>query len=89
MRGSSVDLLAVLREARRPYDEELAREAVERREQEAKRERLCSDPEALRAHLRTWGERNRSSIPPTVPSASPSRSCWSATGVLGGVERDA
>jgi hypothetical protein len=48
-----VDLLAVLREARRPYDEELAREEACRREEEEKRERLRTDPEALRSHLRS------------------------------------
>jgi hypothetical protein len=55
-----VDLLAALREARRPYDEELARTQAERRREEAERERLRSDPEALRSHLRSrrprdWG----------------------------------
>jgi hypothetical protein len=53
-----VDLLAALREARRPYDEELARDDAQRREGEAKRERLRSDPEALRAHLRSWSHRD-------------------------------
>lgn len=55
----ATDLLAVLLEARRPYDEELAREEAKRREEEAERERLRSDPEALRSHLRVWHERNR------------------------------
>ncbi len=55
-----VDLLAVLREARRPFDEEEEREQAERRREEAERERLRSDPEALRLHLRSrrprdWG----------------------------------
>ena len=53
-----VDLLAALREARRPYDEELTRRDARRREEEAKRERLRSDPEALRAHLRSWSHRD-------------------------------
>ena len=56
--GEHVDLLAALREARRPYDEELARSDARRREEEAKRERLRSDPEALRAHLRSWSHRD-------------------------------
>lgn len=49
-----VDLLGALSEARRPYDEELAREQAERRREEAERERLRADPEALRDHLRNW-----------------------------------
>ena len=53
-----LDLLAALREARRPYDEELARHDARRREEEAKRERLRSDPEALRSHLRSWSHRD-------------------------------
>jgi hypothetical protein len=52
-----VDLLAALREARRPYDEALARAQAERQSEEAERERLRSDPEALRAHLHRWRER--------------------------------
>jgi hypothetical protein len=50
----AVDLLAVLREARRPFDEEHEREEAERREEGAERKRLMSDPEALRDHLRRW-----------------------------------
>ncbi|HEY1855235.1 MAG TPA: replication-relaxation family protein [Solirubrobacterales bacterium] len=50
----AVDLLAALSEARRPYDEERERVAAERREDEAKRERVRSEPEALRDHLRYW-----------------------------------
>jgi len=46
-----VDLLGALPEARRPYDEEMARTQARRREEEAERERLLSDPEALRSHL--------------------------------------
>lgn len=53
-----VDLLAALREARLPYDEQLARRDAQHREEEAKRERLRSDPEALRAHLRSWSHRD-------------------------------
>lgn len=61
------DLLAVLREARRPHDEELAHEEAERRKEDAERERLRSDPEALRAHLRSWHERNRGTERAGVP----------------------
>jgi hypothetical protein len=50
----AVDLLAVLREARRPFDEERQREEAERREEAAERELLLTDPEALRDHLRRW-----------------------------------
>lgn len=50
----AVDLLAALREGRRPYNEERERVAAERREDEAKREHLRSDSEALREHLRYW-----------------------------------
>jgi hypothetical protein len=49
-----VDLLAALRAARRPHAEELAQEQAERQSEEAERERLRSDPEALRAHLHNW-----------------------------------
>jgi hypothetical protein len=54
----AVDLLAALREARRPYDEELARTQAECRREEAECERLRSDPEALRSHLRSWSHRD-------------------------------
>ncbi|MBS1888132.1 MAG: replication-relaxation family protein [Actinobacteria bacterium] len=50
----AVDLLTVLHEARRPFDEEREREEAEHRKEEAERERLASDPEALREHLRRW-----------------------------------
>lgn len=53
-----VDLLAVLRGARRPYDEVLRQEEEERRERDAERERLRSDPAALREHLRKWCHRD-------------------------------
>jgi Replication-relaxation len=53
----AVDLLAALREARRPYDEERQRRAARRREQDAERERLRADPEALRNHLHRWRHR--------------------------------
>lgn len=48
----AADLLGVLRAARRPYDEEEAREEAQRREDEAERDRLRSDPEALAERLR-------------------------------------
>lgn len=56
-----VDLLAVLRAARRPYDEARENEEAQRREEEAERERLRSDPEALAERLRgelryAWGD---------------------------------
>ena len=53
----AVDLLAALREARRPYDEERQRRAARRRDEDAKRERLRADPEALRDHLHYWSHR--------------------------------
>jgi hypothetical protein len=49
----AVDLLTALREARRPYDEVVARREARRREEEAETNRLRSDPEALREHLRS------------------------------------
>jgi hypothetical protein len=54
----SADLLAVLRGARRPYDEAREREEAERREEDAERERLRSDPVALREYLRKWRHRD-------------------------------
>lgn len=54
----SGDLLAVLRGARRPYDEAREREEADRREKDAERERLRSDPAALREHLRRWRHRD-------------------------------
>lgn len=53
-----VDLLAVLRGARRPYDEVLKQEEEKQREEDAERERLRSDPAALREHLRKWRHRD-------------------------------
>lgn len=50
----AVDLLAALREARRPHDEALAGAEAQRRCEEAERERLRTDPEALREHLHRW-----------------------------------
>ena len=54
----SGDLIAVLRGARRPYDEARQREEAEQREKDAERERLRSDPAALREHLRSWRHRD-------------------------------
>lgn len=71
----AVDLLAGLREARRPFDEERKRVAAERREEEAERERLRTDPEALRGHLRYWHGRweiGRSASRQRRPLRSPS-----------------
>ena len=48
----TTDLLGILRAARRPYDEEEAREGAQRREEEAERDLLRSDPEALAERLR-------------------------------------
>lgn len=53
-----VDLLAILRGARRPYDEVLKQEEEKRREEDAERERLRSDPATLREHLRSWRHRD-------------------------------
>jgi hypothetical protein len=57
----ATDLLGILRAARRPHEEEEAREEAERREDEDERERLRSDPEALAERLRGelrygWGD---------------------------------
>jgi hypothetical protein len=52
-----LNLLTTLREARRPYDEEVTRWQAQRREEEEERKRLLSDPEALRSHLRRWEHR--------------------------------
>ena len=52
-----VDMVGALREARRPYDEEMARRQARRREEEDERERLLSDPEALRSRLQAWRHR--------------------------------
>jgi hypothetical protein len=54
----SADLLAVLRGARRPYEEVLKQEEDRRREEDAERERLRSDTAALREHLRSWRHRD-------------------------------
>jgi hypothetical protein len=53
-----VDLLAILRGARRRYDEVLKQEDEERHAKDAERERLRSDPAALREHLRSWRHRD-------------------------------
>lgn len=54
----AVDLLAAMREARRPFDEEAARREARRREEQAKADRLRSDPEVLRDYLRPWLRRD-------------------------------
>jgi hypothetical protein len=54
----STDLLAILDGARRPYDEACEREEAEQRKRDAERERLRSDPAALREHLRARGHRD-------------------------------
>ena len=87
--GEEVDLLAVLNEARRPYDEQLAREEVERKEQDAERERLRSDPEALRSQLRSWRGRT-----PRLDAADGAlgvafKIMLEHNGALDGIERDA
>jgi hypothetical protein len=51
----SVELLAALREARRPFKEAAAEAEAERDRDEAERGRLRTDPEALRSRLRYWG----------------------------------
>jgi DNA-binding Lrp family transcriptional regulator len=53
-----VGFLAVLRGSRRPYDQVLKQEEEERCERDAERERLRSDPAALREHLRKWRHRD-------------------------------
>jgi hypothetical protein len=53
-----VDLLTVLRAARRPYEEAREREEAKGREEDAERERLRSDPAALREQLRKWRHRD-------------------------------
>lgn len=85
----AVDLLAALHEARRPYDEELAREEAERRKEEAERERLRSDPEALRSHLRTWSQRSGSATHSGRPLGAALDIMLERTGALDEVERDA
>jgi hypothetical protein len=59
--GQAIDLLSILAAARRPYDEANEREEAQRREEEAERERLRSDPEALAERLQgelhyAWGD---------------------------------
>jgi len=57
----ATDLLGILRAARMPHDEVKEREEAKRREEEAERERLRSDPDALAERLRgelryAWGD---------------------------------
>ncbi|HEX4730523.1 MAG TPA: replication-relaxation family protein [Solirubrobacterales bacterium] len=82
----AVDLLAALREARRPYDEEVARQEARRREEEVEAARLLSDPDALRDYLRPWlgrdwglGRLHAEALRVTLEGARP----------LAGPERDA
>lgn len=56
--SQALDLLAALREARRPYDEAREEAAADRREREARCERLKTDPEKLRQHLRSYRHRD-------------------------------
>jgi DNA-binding Lrp family transcriptional regulator len=53
-----VDLLAILRGARRPYDEVLEHYEEKRHGEDAEREQLRADPAALREHLRKWSHRD-------------------------------
>ena len=72
--GEPRNLLGALGEARRPYDEEIARREAERRREDEERERLRTDPEALRSHLREWNRRN-----PTGKEDSPRVTALKAT----------
>jgi hypothetical protein len=85
----AVDLLAALREARRPFDEELARTKAERQREEAERERLRSDPEALRSHLRSWRQRDWDSERLGRPAAAALAITLERDGTLDGIEREA
>lgn len=53
-----VDLPVALREARRPFDEARERRAAQRRKAGAERDRLRTNPESLRDHLRRWRHRD-------------------------------
>jgi Replication-relaxation len=55
--GEALDLIAVLREARRPFDEQRRRREEARRQDDEERRRLRSDPDALRDHLRRRRDR--------------------------------
>lgn len=85
----AVDLLAALRKARLPYDEELAREEAKRHEEKAKRERLRSDPEALRAHVRAWRQRGGSVTRSNRPLGAALDIMLERESTLDEVERDA
>jgi Replication-relaxation len=87
--GQSADLLAILRAARRPYDEAREQEKAQRREEDEERNQLRSNPEALAARLhdelrRGWG-RDR------LDQITTSALLLSAEGEseLGGIERTA
>jgi Replication-relaxation len=84
-----VDLLAALREARQPYDEELARAKAERQREEAERECLRSNPEGLRSHLqsrrhRDWGIERLGRLPAAALAITLGRD-----GALDEIEREA
>jgi Replication-relaxation len=85
----TTDLLSILRAARRPYDEEKAREEAQRREEEAKRDRLRSDPEALAERLRGelrygWGNDQLGH-----PATGALRLSLESEGALSGIDRAA
>ncbi len=86
--GEPRDLLAALREARRPYDEEIARREAERRREDEERERLRTDPEALRSHLREWNRRNPTGEedPPLITAL---KATFERTGEMNEIEREA
>jgi hypothetical protein len=85
----AVDLLTALREARRPYDEEVARRETLRREKEAEAERLRSDPAALRDHLRSRPEHDRDLDRLGQQSAKALRITLGASDPLSSAERGA
>jgi Replication-relaxation len=84
-----VDLLDAMREARRPYDEEMARWQAQCREEEAERERLLYDPEALRSHLQRWRHRDWGIARLGGAAAAALAITLEEDGELGRVEREA
>lgn len=85
----AVDLLAALREARRPFDEARERRATRRREEDAERERLRTDPEALRDHLRRWRHRDWGMTRLGEPTATALAITIDSEGELADAERQA
>jgi len=85
----SLDLLAVLREARRPFDEAHERRVARRRKEDAERERLRRDPEALRSHLRAWRDRDWEIQRLGGKVATTLKLTLEQDGQLAGVEREA